>query len=626
MRRYLTRSAAMLVAASATLVLAGCVNLPTSGQAQHADSQPSTEGLSQQIGVELDPIPPGAQFMPAQIVRGFLAASGADKHIARKYLTPRFAPLWQPSSLADVVDSSPEVAAFPSSSHVTGGHQTDQVVLSTNHLATLVSAVDGEPGQLSVARGGPFTFIFQLTLNSHSQWRINAILDQHHQPDKTLLLLTEDDFQRDYLPRDLYFPADSSASTLVPSPVYISATAGQLGVQQLVNGLTVAPPGKLNWLWRAVTTAFPQGTHLSAEVRGSLAVVTLQGARGTIPEFRMQQMEAQLLWTLTQSPYSAVTGIGSVEFRVGHQATPPLVLHSFRSWGPPGVLGPLYYQTLNQFGAPALGQISGVGASHASKNSSRSTEQLPAGVGPGPLTAIAVSPSVPGSTFFTTSFAGCRGRNIYIAPLQPFLVGGDLLKTSLPVACTSLSWDDKGKLWVTAGNQIFVVTETPSGPHVVLAVITWTQDTIESVKVAPDGVRVAMIVKGKNGSSVRVAAISKRLSKKVSSTYLGQAGQILEVGPDVVDPTALAWWNSDRLLVIGQSHGQPHLYEVPLDGGASAAVPTPPGTTSVAANGVIAVVGTTGQGSEDPGHVLYSRELDGIWRPVGNGKSVTYPG
>ena len=636
MIRLLTRPAFMVAAVAATVVLAGCVNLPTSGPAPHPGSPapPSTGGLAQQIGVEIDPIAPGPDFSPKQIVGGFLAASGADQKIAEKYLTPSFAPMWKPSQRATrVIDSSPSVRAFQGGSHVTGSQPSEQVVVSTDHLALLVSGSsksggsnsggDEEPGQLSVAPGGPFTFTFDLTQNGQGAWRIDGIEDQNDKPDPSLLLLTEADFQRDYLPRDLYFPANETASTLVPSPVYISTTADQLGVQELVNGLAAEDSDRVSWLWRSVTTADPGGVRMEAQVRGSTAFVSLHGLKGDLPSNAVHQLEAQLVWTLTQSPYSGSTGIASVQFQPGRGANPALLgLHNFARWGPPSVPGPLFYQTLDDLGVPQLTEVSVVSASRAGKGPARSTEQLPTGVGDGPLSSLAVSPSQPG-TSFTTSFGGCRGKNVYVAPLEPFAVVG-LLKTTLPSKCTSLSWDDKGELWVTAGSDVFVITETPNGLHVIPVTIPWTSgtDTYTSLKVAPDGVRVAMIVKSGKSSSVYVAAISK----KRSLTYLGQGSQTLTVGPDLVDPTALTWWNGDQLLVIDSGGSEPRLYSVPLDGGKSVAVPTPDGAVSVAANGAVTAIGTIDQKDPSQVKVLYSRDLDGIWTSLGPGASATYPG
>lgn len=628
MTRRLRRPAVAIAALAATVVVAGCVNLPTNGRAQQGASPPNSGGLAQQIGVELDPIPPGPTFQPNEIVIGFLAASGSDKRIAKEYLTPAFAKAWQPSAKARIIDSTPQVKTFQGSSHVTGGHSPDEVILRTDHLATLVSAGSNEPGRLSVAPGGPFTFRFVLTQNSRGNWRINSIEDQLHHKRNDLLLLTEDDFQRDYLARDLYFPADASAGDLVPSPVYISATAGQLGVQQLVNGLTAAEPAKLNWLWRSVTTAFPRGTHLSADVQGSLAVVTLHGATGKIYGNRLHQMEAQLVWTLTQSPYAGGTGIVSVQLQYNRQLSPVLVLHGFKSWEPPVAQGPLYYQTVSPFGAPGLAEVTRVGSGHASKSGTRSSEPLPAGLGQGAFTAMAISPAQPG---LTTTFAGCRGKQVYVAPLQPFSIGKVLLKTTLTSTCTSLSWDNKRELWVSAGTDIFVITESPTGLHVILVTSpSLSGDTFSSLMVSPDGVRAALIVKSGHRSSVYVAAISrKRISDKLSFTYLGQSGPALTVGPDLVNPTALTWWNGDHLLVIGTDGNpgaEPRLYNVPLDGGTSTAVPVPPGTDSVAANGTVAVVGTMGPKNDSDVRVLYSRDLDGIWSQFGSGTLVTYPG
>ena len=129
---------------------------------------------------------------------------------------------------------------------------------------------------------------------------------------------------------------------------------------------------------------------------------------------------------------------------------------------------------------------------------------------------------------------------------------------------------------MTAGTDIFVLNESPTLVRHCIAVtpvtIPGTQipsaDTFTSLKVAPDGVRVAMIVRGKSGSMVYVTSttVGKRNSPLI---YLAQSGRFQPVGPDLDNPVSLTWWGPDHLVVLDQRHGTDQLYEVPLNGGQS---------------------------------------------------------
>ncbi len=633
MRRRSGLAATAVAALAASLMLGGCVSLPTSGTAL-GNTLPNSE-LSQGNQVGMVPRPPGPQWTQEQIVRGFLAASGANLRVARQYLTAAYSASWHPISAPQVIDTASKVAPAPiQPSHVIDGLPAEEVTVTSQHLETLVAAARNLAGRLQVwPTAGPYMFKFALTQVS-GKWRIDGISGADGKPSDTILLLTNADFLRDYQPRNLYFPASGLAGALVPYPVYIPDSTTPDGVEQLVDALLTLPPPSTNWLYRDVTTAFPRGTQLSMQVSGSQAVIRLGGAAVRASYETLQLMKAQLVWTLTYPPYSTgTTGIGSVSLQVGNRAPLPLVLpRAFGSWIPqsPAAAESLYYQGLNRAGRPVLEAFKPGNAFRADAGAGTGKRQttgaspkfLPGGLGRGRFTAIAISPASPAGEFPPT-FAGCRGKTVYVAPL---LLGSRLLSQSLGADCTSMSWDDVGDLFVTAGTNVFEVTEVPDGLRVVPVTIPAPQipdaDTFAAVKVAPDGLRVAMIVQGKTGGGVFVAAIHN----KGSLVYMAQSGQLLTVGPDVANPVALTWWDADHLLVLGRRNGVPELRLVPLDGGESQRIQVPPGTVSVTANGSIVAIGTVGRHGRGSPHILIAHQLDGFWQPVSGGADPAYPG
>jgi len=176
--------------------------------------------------------------------------------------------------------------------------------------------------------------------------------------------------------------------------------------------------------------------------------------------------------------------------------------------------------------------------------------------------------------------------------LLPQWQGARATTVMLPASarCTSLSWDSSGNLWAAAGSGIYLLRGASGAglvrPAVLTVVCPACSGDISSLRVAPDGVRVALIERSGAMAKVMVAAVSKGQN----FTYLGQTSQMLQVGSDVTDPLRLTWLDPDHLLVLGRPGGSASrpggtaLYEVPLNGTASTDIPVPGGVTWVAAS------------------------------------------
>jgi hypothetical protein len=470
---------------------------------------------------------------------------------------------------------------------------------------------------------------------SGGKWRISGIDGLGRDQKKRFLIISSADFLRDYQPRNVYFPVNPTTNSLVPYPVYIPDRPGNQSITTLVKSM-LSPPSSSNWLYRAVSTGFPPGTKVtSVQVHGNEALITLGGTAASADYQALQQMEAQLVTTLTYSPYSPYspdnsnTGILEVHLQIKNSST---TLHptGFGSWVPPGTTGDLFYQSVSPSGQPQVFTVkeADVGLSRRDAIAGRSPVPLPAGLGSGPLTAIAASGGV-----MPPTIAGCRGKEVYVVPL----IGNAPLVQLLPGDdCSSLSWDDQGRLWVAAGSDLFVLTETLSShtglqitPVTVPAPQISSTATFTSLKVAPDGVRVALIVHDKSGSMVYVTSTTVVGKQPNQVIYLGQSS-LQAVGPDLVNPVDLTWWGPDHLLVLDRRNGATQLYEVPLSGGQSSRVPAPPDVTSVTGNGSVVLVGTkTTQGGSTQEAIESSSgngNLDGIWHRVASGSLPAYPG
>lgn len=629
---------AVLGAVVLSLVVTGCVSLPTSGPVPSAWLH--GENGSAQQGEQVIPVPPGSDWLPNEIVEGFLAASGTSRAIARQYLAPRFH--WNPGRPTILADT-PTYYVPPTVPFTEPGQTKPQVKtyvrVTSKHVETLTA------GNIVVS-SGPQTFSFTL-IRVGGQLRIDGI-SVAGKPAPSLLLIELPDFSSSYQPRNLYyFPqngtstvASQIATTLVPDPVFIQNTAPEAGARQLVMDLLRPPAG---WLGGAASTAFPRGTRLlGVQVSGPRAVVDLGGAAVRTGSLQREQMAAQIIWSLTYSPYSAqnATQIRSVVLQIDHHAVVlrqdhkvlPGLRRDFASWVPgtapasarPAAPPNLYLQAIT---APYLGpqvRVRTAGAAPA-------PAQLPAGLGRGPFSAIAVSPV----SSRPPVLAGCRGKNVYVTWMTR---AAKPLVQALPAACTSLSWDRSGDLWIAAGPQVYLLPfsaatglVSPQITTVINPALTGgASDTLSSLQVAPDGVRVAMIVQTKRGSRVIMAAISH--GPKSSPVYLAQSSQMVTVGSSITGarPISLTWWDADHLLVLFQplsGDAQPQLYEVPLNGGPSHQVSTPRGAVSVTAAGTELAVGSTGiPGSLVGQDIYFTNGLDSPWQPLGSGSTAVFPG
>ena len=81
------------------------------------------------------------------------------------------------------------------------------------------------------------------------------------------------------------------------------------------------------------------------------------------------------------------------------------------------------------------------------------------------------------------------------------------------------------------------------------------------LRVAPDGVRVAMIVRGPDGSHVMVGAITR-------SGSAASIGSPVQVGAKVAHPGGVSWYDADNLAVlVGAGTAAAQIHKVPVNGG-----------------------------------------------------------
>jgi Lipoprotein LpqB beta-propeller domain/Sporulation and spore germination len=537
------RGAVAAAALAVALAAAGCASVPTSGPVQTGADQNAVS--QEQVYSQPIPVGPGPHWTPTRIVSGFLSASASfagDHAVAREYLVGPALQSWQPGWAVTVVSGPPTLAPLEVPKPMDG-----QVTQLAKVKATgLPVASLSNTGQYQASKGTSSESYDYELIRVNGQWRIDGL--------PNALLLTQTDFQHVYQSRDLYFVTQSGQS-LVPDPVFVpqQATDTELATG-LVNALLQDPTG---WLEDAAQTGFPARSYRVGQVRmnGSNAVVDLGGKAVTAGSAQLQRMAAQLVWTLESGP----TSIQSVQLELNGRPVP---------------VGGNQYQLLPQYLDWVQSQSSGSSVYYVASDGA---VQALTGAGQQGTGRVAAVPGAAGTTSATSfssiavspdrrSIAGIArgGQAVYVGGMSRGATLREL--PALEGSVTSLSWDEFGDLWLVAGGQVWMLAPGGSTPEPVPLSITPGSE-VTDFRVAPDGVRAAMIVKGSAGGksvTVQVAAITRDGSS-------ASVGLPLTLGSSISDPLQLSWYGTDNLIVLAGGPGQ--LYEVPLNGGQPTPIP-----------------------------------------------------
>jgi hypothetical protein len=620
-RRFLRYKplAVAFAALALTVSVAGCVSMPSGGPVLSYEITQGS-GADSQHYLQFVPQRPGDGWDPAQIVQGFLTASASfvnGQQVAREYLTARASGDWTPAWSAKVfTGDGPHVsgAVYPDAQPGKESQATTATVTVTGTLQAKLSSYGdyAVPSGSGSEQQAPITFHLAKV---GGQWRIAK-----SPPDQ--LLLTSVEFSADYQLRNLYF-IDPTGHFLIPDPVYVplQATPEDL-MSGLVEDLIHQPQ---DWLSGGARSAFPATTKLlgNVGVTGGLATVNLGGGFAKASNTVKEQASAQLIYTLSGSeqgqPNVTSTSLyvdgkvwaspktpGNVVQNVGSSALPV----------PEGTSGGFYY--LDAKGNVWLRKGSG-GAPAKVQN-----------IGTG-FSSIAVSPD-------GHYLAALRGGTLYTGA-----IGHPLVKRQ-DGGYSSMSWDPNDNLWTVMGGDVYVLRgnvtsqSAPSalGAPVTVNVLHSNDDPvsgqIKAVRVAPDGVRIALVVDdasaGGTGTVVDFGAIassSQSLLRQGQLTVMEVTVSPFYVSSQSVNFSSVNWYGADNVITLGSSpgvQGAPVLTEYSVNGGSSSPVSSDADITSL----------TTSYGSElvaaaKGGVLLADASTSGAWAIIsGGGLAPAYPG
>ncbi len=608
----------LLGAILATLLATGCATIPSSGPVGSAPipAPPAGGGVSGG-GLIVEGPQPG--WAPEQVVSGFLLASASFAHdhgTAREYLTPGASRLWRPGAQVTILASTPGV--YQTTGRFSGQGNQASVEVSWQELATLDAS-----GQYT-ARGGATRQQPFLLVKVNGQWRIDDVPSTDGSKVSNELLLPAALFRLDYAPRNLYFYGQGGGQLptapdqlLVPAPVFVPVQSSDL-VTTLVNDLRHDPSG---WLEDGAVTAFPPGSRLRriqvlpGPPGDKTAIVDIGLPHGT-PQSSVQAMAAQLVWTLTSPAYSPAL-IQAVKLKINGRLWAPHAGESVQSLAEYGRYIPRVSRPQNLYYVSASGAVRMFG-----QQAHSIAVPGQAGTGEVPLSKIAVSanghylagiagPATgPSTTVYTEDLAAAAKEH------APARVGG-LHSRLTGTRFSAPSWDSAGDLWVAGrvhGQPGVWVIPAASGGKPVPVSLPVGMGPVTGLRVAPDGVRIALIAGRGASAHMMVGGITR----SGGAVFITQAAPL---APGLSGPTGLTWYDEDHLLAITQSANGTRLWEVPVNGDLPIPESPQPGMASITAagpqNSLYVVSG---------GRLESSVGLGEPWRDITAGSAATYPG
>lgn len=563
----LPRPAVAGVLLSGLVLLTGCASMPNSGEVhkvggeKHADTDPQ---------VRVFGVKPQGGETPSDIVSGFLEAitsDEADYATAKLYLTKDQGKRWKPESGITVLAGGIAQAQEPGTTADGKDGDSTQITLSGTKVATV------DERHAYTAENGTFSSGLRLT-KEDGEWRIAGVADG--------LVLSEADFQRFYRSVDTFYfaspgpgPKDAAAGrdALVADPIYLRKR-----INALSNAVNALLAGPTDWLEPVVTSAFPTGIRAEeVELDDSQRVtVKLKGSPGG-DGARCERMAAQLIQTIQGM---SSTPVPSVELQ-----------------GPSGRT--LCTLQRGDAGAYAPDKLVGESNEQYFIDAEHHLVSL-SGTGTAPPTAVA---GPLGTGTFKVGSAAVRRDEQYAAALTEddaslYVTGlnadaqlGPVVLRSQAVdpknRFTTPSWDGYGDLWIAdrdPDRPRLLMLPDGAGNPVPVDVPDLGDGRIESLRVAADGVRIALLVRDGDHTTLRLGRIERTgtaADQKIT------VAELRSVAPQLEDVIAASWAGFSRLVVVGrEAGGVPQIQYVDADGSgtSSSSLPGISGVVSVAAS------------------------------------------
>jgi hypothetical protein len=577
-------------AAIGVVLLAGCASMPDSGDLRGVESTPR-----QDTQVRVFAMPPRDDAQPAEIVQGFLEALTSDDprySTAQQYLTTRAAQRWEPERSTTVLADGPETEAGRSGGREDGDDFT--FILTGTKVATIDAQQSYAPAS------GNYSQSVHLTRDKKTgQWRIDALPQG--------VVMGRSDFQRNYMSVNKYYFASNTTSAgsgqpmAVADPVYVRERVDPMTqmVRSVLNGPT-------SWLRPVVRSSFPTGTALAKGVTSltpddqNKLTVPLNDKAARIGHGKCDEMAAQLLFTLK----SLTPTVDEVELRAGGKQLCVLGDERATAVAERGAeTNPHYLYFID--GRHRLLRMTN------STGNSADAELVPGALGAGgkALRSVAVARDE-----HSAAGVALDGKALYVTSTMAGSALGDPVLQSKGKTeadrLTTPSWDAQGDLWIAdrdpADPRLLLLEKGGGQP---LEVLTPGLDgRINAVRVAADGVRIALVVDKNGKQSLLIGRIERDKNGEQPTTVSVQ--ELRSATPDLEQVTTMSWAGDSRLVVVGRESGGVEQVQYVQCDGSIPETGTLPGLTEV----------TSIAASEDSDAPLFATSKEGLlWLPGGSG-------
>ncbi len=590
-------------AGGAAVLLAGCASMPDSGDLRDVESTPR-----QDAQVRVFALPPRDDAQPLEIVQGFLEALTSDDpnyETARKYLTGKALTDWRPNASTTVLAEGPNPLTDPSATREDDGAHVYR--LTGLEVARVDAQNAYEPAD------GRYSETVHLTRLKDKQWRIDRLPQG--------VVMGKSDFERTYVSvNKYYFTSSTQLGQLgtVADPVYVRRQVNP--VTQMVRSLLKGPT---RWLDPVARSTFPPGTALKKGVESltpddrNKLTVPLNGKADHVTRSECDEMAAQVLLTLQDLTPTGVTEVelqrsdGERLCAMDEDHAEVIAAHGAG------------YDTAYEYFIDDDGRLVRMSVRGADPD----REAVPGALGSGERRLRSAAVARDEDRAAGVSF---DGSDLYVGSLASGASLGDPVLHSEGRTegdrLTTPSWD--------GGNDLWIADRDPDSPRLLMLrdgggepveVTTPGLDgRIEAVRVAADGVRIALIAEqdGKR-SSLLVGRIEREAdgSGEPSVSIVG----LRSVTPQLEEVTAMSWAGDSRLVVVGREvGGVQQMRYVQVDGS------MPDGPELAALTGVQEIAA-----SEDERLPLVAHSEDGIvrlssgsqWQQVvEEGSAPIYPG
>lgn len=567
-----TRKPTVIVSALlAAAILASCTSIP---------GESSPEAISFYAPEpDANNVPEPQEDQPADLLlRDFISASAhptGSYGAAKKFLTEESAGKWQtnaPVVVLERIDVASAASENPEELHF-------------NIRGNIVG---------NLAEGGEFTPEFSAFESTYSlirvdgQWRINSL--------PNVVVIERSDFNSNFSPRQLYF-LNPAGNALVPDTRWLYNDTANLSVA-LVNLLASGPKQRMRG---GVRNFVPTGATVQIQNESVTQGLHLNflGSGGEFSNEALGNWEllvAQVVWTLASAdirgPYQILAdGANPLPERAqwNLQDVATLDPQSENFSGMRAVTGGRIYEARNIATADSL-----VPVNSNSWLSQRWVESL--------------AVSYPDEVFAAVTGQGDEPRNLMVGErnTQPSTV-------YQAETLTRPSWSADSTMFYSVANGTELLRfnrnlatgqiQQTSIDTSVVAALSEEEQRISVFRVAPDGVRVLLIVNGKLYTAVLEQAEDSRL----------QLGQLVAAGVLLGDTVVSADWTQDGDIIVGTRANDAPIWRISSDGSQTTQLSSQNLTAPVVA---VAAVGNMYYATDSRALMQYNADAEGtrFWR------------